>query len=228
MEKNAFAVWLQWLALLWLVSGCATTAPKPQAEPLFYNSVAERQQALASLTSWNASGRIALTTPDEGFTAAMQWKQQQRDYDVTLTVTLGQQAMRVTQTGNSATLRAYRQAPAAGVDAELLLLQELGVRVPLGQFGYWMRGLPGNLGRPVYDAAGRLQQIGYLDADGIDWTANFERYRIVNGMELPEFINISGGQFNIRLLIKTWTWQQQVAPSDQTTPPSGRLKIPTA
>ena len=227
MEKKAFAVWLQWLALLWLVSGCVTPAPKQNAEPLFYNSVAERQQALASLTDWNASGRIALTTPDDGFTAAMRWVQQQRDYDVTLTVTLGQQAMRVTQSGNSATMRAYRRAPVTGVDAELLLLQELGVRVPLGQFGYWMRGLPGNLGRPVYDAAGRLQQIGYLDADGIDWTANFERYRIVNNMELPEFINISGGQFNIRLLIKTWTWQQQAAPSDQTTP-TGRLRIPTA
>ncbi len=210
------------------MSGCATPAPKPKAEPLVYNSVAERQQALASLMDWNASGRIALTTPDDGFTAAMRWQQQQRDYDVTLTVTLGQQAMRVTQIGNSATLRAYRRAPVAGVDAELLLLRELGVRVPLGQFGYWIRGLPGDVGRPVYDAAGRLQRLGYLDADGIDWTANFKRYRIVNDMELPELIDISGGQFKIRLLIKTWTWQQQTSPKSTTSPPPRRLRIPTA
>ena len=102
------------------------------------------------------------------------------------------------------------------------------MRVPLGQFGHWMRGLPGNVGRPVYDAAGRLQQMSYLDADGIDWTAKFERYGIVNDMELPELINISGGPYKIRLLIKSWKWQALDSSPKDAPAPGGRLRIPTA
>lgn len=219
---------MQLTLVLLLVSGCAASGSKQNVEALRYNSVAERQQALASLTNWIATGRIALSTPDEGFSAAMRWTHQQGDYDVSLTVTLGRQALRVTQNGPSASLRSYRRAPVNGVDAELLLLQELGVRVPLGQFGHWMRGLPGNVGRPVYDAAGRLQQMSYLDADGIDWTAKFERYGIVNDMELPELINISGGPYKIRLLIKSWKWQALDSSPKDAPAPGGRLRIPTA
>ncbi len=211
------------------ISGCATpTKTDPAIPGIAYESIEARQQTLAGLTNWMARGRISLSTPEEGFSAAMAWVQAQRDYDVTLTALLGQRAFRVSQKGQTANLKTLGRKNVSGRDAEQLLLSELGVRVPLTQFGYWMRGLPGNLGRPTYDAAGRLQHLDYVDPDGVNWRASFKRYKVVESLELPELIDVTGQEYMIRILLKSWQWQSSLQADPAGTQPGGRLNIPNA
>ena len=213
-----------------LVLGCATNPPAGPA--LVYNSIQERQSSLLQLQDWRAKGRIALATPGDSFTASLNWQQQFQNYDVRLSVLFGQRTLRVLQQNGTATLSAPGRAAVNGVDAELLLLRELGVRVPLTQFVFWMRGLPGNVGTPSYDNNGRLQKLVYRDADGVNWNASFGRFKVVDSLELPELIDIIGGDIRIRLLINSWTFEKVVASqtlvAPQTTPAgnSGRLAIP--
>lgn len=223
-----------WLLLATSITACTTPTKHDPAVPgIVYESIEARQQTLSTLTDWTALGRISLSTPDEGFSAAMSWEQANSDYAVELTALLGQRAFNVSQQGSAASLKARGRSQVSGQDAEQLLLRELGVRVPLAQFGFWMRGLPGSLGQPAYGAAGRLQQLDYLDPDGTNWVASFKRYKVTNARELPELIDVKGGDYTIRLLIKSWKWQQPVptatTPADPSSPqPAGRLSIPNA
>lgn len=207
-----------------LLAGCANT---PEVPPVVYDSVGERQRVLAAMEVWSATGRIALSSPSEGFSAAMDWRQVRADYDVELTALLGQRALRITQQGRQAMLEARGRPGVMGSNAEQLLLKELGVRVPLSQMAYWIKGLPGSQGKPGYDDAGRLQQLSYIDADGTQWVADFKRYQRVKELELPALIDIKGQEYSIRLLIKNW----KTIPAPTTNPPQqtpGRLQIPTA
>ncbi len=213
-----------------IASGCATTPKTDSSVPgIAYESIEARQQTLSALSEWTAQGRISLSTPEEGFSAAMKWLQIQRDYDVTLTALLGQRAFRVSQQGQTANLKTLGRKGVSGRDAEQLLLQQLGVRVPLTQFGFWMRGLPGSLGRPTYDAGGRIQHLEYLDPDGVNWRATFKRYKVVESLELPELIDVVGNDYMIRILVKAWQWQRRTPIADPgSPPPDGRLTIPNA
>lgn len=223
-------VWL----LLSLLVGCASTPPTP----IGYGSIEERQRALRAVDVWTATGRIALSTPSEGFSAAMDWRQVREDYDVMLTALLGQRALRVSQQGALATLQAPGRAMTSGSNAEQLMLRELGVRVPLSQMRFWIRGLPGTAGVPGYDNAGRLQRLAYNDADGTQWVADFKSYQRVGDIELPALINISGRDYSIRLLVKNWQMASASGavsqpgstqkPAAQPTGTPGRLQIPNA
>ena len=73
-----------WIAAV--VAGCQSAPKAPLAS---YNSVEDRQRDLQALTAWTATGRIALSSPSEGFSAAMDWRQVNTDYDVELTALLG-------------------------------------------------------------------------------------------------------------------------------------------
>jgi len=207
-----------------LLSGCATQSPSGPA--LEFNSIEERQRSLVQLQDWRAKGRIALATPQDSFTAALTWEQQLQNFNVRLSVLFGQRTLQVSQRGATATLRAPGRAVANGQDAELLLLRELGVRVPLRQFVFWMRGLPGNVGSPSYDSNGRLQKLAYRDADGVNWNATFGRFKVVNSLELPELIDIIGGDIRIRLLISSWTFDSVAAPPTVSAGNGNRLAIP--
>ncbi len=218
-------------ASLLLLAGCATT-PEP---PVAYDSIDDRQRVLAALEVWSAAGRIALSSPSEGFSAAMDWRQVRSDYDVELTALLGQRALRVTQQGAQAMLEARGRPGVMGNNAEQLLLNELGVRVPLAQMAFWIKGLPGSLGQPGYDDAGRLQKLAYIDADGTEWVADFKRYKRVGELELPALIDIKGQDYSIRLLIKDWKTvalpteppSNPAAPQTPQQQTPGRLQIPT-
>lgn len=212
-------------ALVVVLAGCAGTPEAPP--PVVYNSIGDRQRVLAALEVWSATGRIALSSPTEGFSASMDWRQIRTDYDVELTALLGQRALRVTQQGAKAMLEARGRKGVMGVNAEQLLLNELGVRVPLSQMAFWIKGLPGTQAEPGYDEAGRLQQLAYVDADGTQWVADFRRYKRVDDLELPALIDIKGQDYSIRLLIKNW---KTISAPPQTPPQQtpGRLQIPTA
>jgi len=208
--------------------GCASQ-PSQGPAPV-YNNIEERQRALVQLQDWRAKGRIALATPRDSFTASLNWEQLGQNYNVRLSVLFGQRTLQVTQQDGTATLRAPGRAAVTGVDAEQLLLRELGVRVPLTQFVFWMRGLPGNIGTPSYDNNGRIQKLAYRDADGVTWNASFGRFKVVDSLELPELIDIIGGDIRIRLLINSWAFQRgEISPTvaaPGTTPAGGRLAIP--
>jgi len=184
-------------------------------------SVEQRQVELRRFVEWQATGRLSVSSVDQGVAGGLNWQQRLQDYVLVLSSPLGQ-ALVVEQTGASARLQRRGKSPVSGTSTESLMLQQLRIRVPLTQMTHWLRGLPGELGESDYDKFGRLKRLRYEDPDGIVWRAEIRRYRQFESMDLPALIVVQGGGFDIRLSITQWARLDTVP----RKPGGNRLSIP--
>jgi outer membrane lipoprotein LolB len=211
------------IALATVASGCALLNPDtPDAIPTDGLSAEQRQAELLRITDWRLQGRIALRSGEEGANASLVWTQQGDDTEVRLFGAFGLGAVRLVQGQQDAALYRSGHKPLYGENAEQLLRWETGMRIPLKSLGYWVRGLPGNGEDLSYDSYGRLRSLQYVDDFGAQWAATFERYREVNGHQLPVRVRVEGSDYLIRLTVERWTTEAaDSAPAD-----TQRLRIP--
>ncbi|TAL64669.1 MAG: outer membrane lipoprotein LolB [Legionella sp.] len=189
-----------------IVSACFLTAcapPKPAAE-LPVNKVIpveKREAQTATISSWNISGGIAAKNKTKGFTATINWAQSGPSaYQIRLVGPLGGGSVIINRSGGNVT---YQDGPKkfSSNSAEELLLKHTGVRLPVSNLYYWVRGLPAPGGTPKeardqYNHLVRLQQGGY--------TVNFTKFTSVNGVDLPSMIRLDGQGVMVKVVIKSW------------------------
>lgn len=222
----SFGIRVLAVAMLAFISACKSI-PVDEATA---RTVEKRQAELLQFDQWQALGRIALNSAEQGITGGVEWTQFGKDYKVSLTSPLGQ-ALVVEQIGQIARLQSKGQPPSTGQNAERLIEKALQVRVPMRQLSLWLRGLPGNQGDPAYDKFGRLKQLRYTDIDGIAWRADIKRYQQVDQLDLPGLIVVEGGGYTIRVSVTEWnsTDTPDVLPAvpDTAPEPGGkRIAIP--
>ncbi len=167
-----------------------------------------RQQALSSLQAWNLTGRIAIQAGQEGWHAALDWSQYGPQYDIKLSTPLGQEALHLQGDEDSVVMRTGDGAQRAE-NAETLLYNRLGWRIPVNGLRFWVLGLPDP------DAPAVSQQDSELDAQGrlirlsqSGWEIDFRRYVSVDGIDLPNKIFLTnrqtGANLEVRLVIQKW------------------------
>lgn len=117
-----------------------------------------RQSRLARLTTWQAEGRIGVVSGQEGWHANFQWAQQGPSYRIDLIGPLGQGRVIVESDGSQVRIQTQDGQHWTAPDADALLEQSLGVRLPVNGLRYWARGLPEPGSTPTLqtDAQGRL------------------------------------------------------------------------
>lgn len=216
--------------LLLCLSGC-TSIPKNPLADAQVKPAADRQVEISQFSDWKITGRISLSSPKEAIAGSLDWRQRSEDYAVELRVAFGQRTLYVEQNGNQATLRFTGRDTTSGPSGELLVLRQLGVRVPLSQLGYWLRGLPGTQGQPLYDQYGRLHTLNYQDPDGRQWRARVKSYSRINQLDLPRTIEVTDGVHAIRVVVSEWQLGEKTAvggtPSQsEQTNPAKRINIP--
>lgn len=183
-----------------LLAGCATpliTSPAAQS------TWAVRQPTLLKLSHWRAIGRIGVVNERDGWHASFQWNQQGSNYRMDLIGPLGQG--RVIVQGDTETVHIQTQdgqnwtAP----DADTLLEQSLGVRLPINGLRYWVRGLPEPGFPPVMqlDAEGRLLR---LEQNG--WIIDYPDYTATAALDLPTRIIARRTDLSVKLVIEQWTF----------------------
>lgn len=180
--------------------GCAVP---PTVSPAAQGAWTTRQSVLMKLTHWGAAGRIGVINDREGWHASFQWEQRGSDYRIDLIGPLGQG--RVVVQGDTENVSIQTQdghwiAP----DADALLEQSLGVRLPVNGLRYWARGLPEPGSTPTLrtDAQGRLTR---LEQNG--WIIDYPAYAptsILN-LDLPERIIARRQDLSVKLVIEQWT-----------------------
>jgi outer membrane lipoprotein LolB len=184
--------------LFLLLAGCAATpvAP-PVADPLLAWS--EHRRQLDRVNDWQLGGRIAIRTEDEGWQAAIDWRQQGEGYTIQLTGPLGQGSLRLQGDGRLVTLSSGDEV-LVDEDAEALLHRQMGWRVPVTALRYWALGLP---------APGAAEQE--LNPQGLlgrlrqaDWNIEFRDYTRRGGLLLPGRLFISNHNAQVRLVVDRW------------------------
>lgn len=156
----------------------------------------------ASLSSWELSGAIAAKNRKQGWTAALNWLQQgPNKYQIRLFGPLGGGTVIIEKQGSVITLRDGPKKRSSN-NADELLRKETGVRLPVKDLYYWVRGMPapGGIQSAHYYTSGHrlssFKQAGY--------TINYTAYTMAGTRVLPSKIRLDGHGVMIKLVIKRW------------------------
>lgn len=205
--RRLAAVWptgragLAGLACLGLAA-CSSVPEKVSAVPDMITWQLHQQQ-LAQLGDWSFNGRIAVRDlHNDGWSASLRWQQQGDSYDILLSGAFGQGAVRIHGDATAAVLESADQPPRIAADPEALMDEALGWHVPVSGLKYWLTGRPApqESDLQVVDGLGhlsRLQQLG--------WEVSYNRYDHVDGVTLPDKLEMSNSRLRVRLVIDQWS-----------------------
>jgi len=199
---------LVFFSALTLIS-CTTISPvAPDDAPV--RSWQQRQQDLANITSWEINGRIFLRTKKEGQQLNLRWVRRGDHHQIDLSGPLSIGHVRLTRDLDSVKLVADDKTYQAQ-DAEQLLADVIGARLPVNGLDYWIRGLPAPdaPSEQTLDFRNRLQQLRQSE-----WEILYQSYTRVGEQELPRvifikriasFMNTAAEDIELRLAISSWT-----------------------
>jgi len=181
-------------------TGCATTPPIDISHK--NASWDLRRDRLSKLTTWQASGRIAVRMDKEAWSATLQWQQQRQEYFLRLIAPLGQGTYEITGNKAGVFLRTAKNEVYKAETPESLMEGNFGWSVPVSGLIYWIRGLPEPGARTeqlLLDEQGRI-----TDLSQSGWRVSFSAYNEAGGYELPGRIALQNNKLKVRLVIKHW------------------------
>jgi outer membrane lipoprotein LolB len=197
-----------------LLAGCA--GQPVRESPLHAGSAAELQAQsaraahLGANPQWALQGRVALSNGRDGGSGRIEWHQDGRAFDVSLSAPITRQSWRLSGDRRSARLEGLDGGPREGSDAERLLHQATGWEIPVAALASWVTGtaapdLPG--ATLQFGSDGRLGRI----AQG-GWTIDYAGWQPQAGfaVEMPQRLTATRGEARVRLVIDHW---QPGAPS---------------
>ena len=174
------------ITLLALLTAACTTPPRaPQESP--QRAWLDRQAQLAPLTTWQLAGRVALRSAAEGGQANLRWEHNPQGQRIDLNGPLGRGLIRLQQDENGARLQDSNQQVYTAPNAEALLFNTTGWRIPLEGLHYWIRGLPAPdaAARQELDDQGRLTMLWQSG-----WEIRFLAYTRFGVYDLPSRLTL--------------------------------------
>ena len=179
-----------------LALGACSHVPQRSSGP----GPAERA-AMLGLDQWQASGRIAVRTAQDGFSAHFDWRQAGSRGELGVRGPFGAGAVRVSITPELIRIESGAE-PLLEVSppyesVEPLLSARLGFPLPLESLRYWMLGIPA----PVRPGTGDGPSF---DQDG--WHVAPSEFGSVERAPgpLPARLDLTRGSSRIRVIIERW------------------------
>jgi len=196
---------LAWIAMVAIaLSACTSRAPRetlPAIEGAPTAHQDARVAAIAALSAWSLSGRVAVSNGKDGGSGRIEWKQAGERYDVSLSAPVTRQSWRVTGGQGEAVLEGLQGGPRTGPDAGELVFEATRWRIPVEALADWLTGTAHSDGRLHYGADGRVDRI-----DESGWVVLYSDWRRPEGatVELPGRIEATQGDSRVRLVVDTW------------------------
>lgn len=190
------------------MSFCLLTACAPPPQPageLPTNKVIpleKRKAETANVSSFVINGAMAAKTKSKGWSATMHWTQNgPGSYQIRLMGPLGGGTVLISKKGGTITFQDGSKTTTSS-NADELLLKQTGIRLPVNNLYYWVRGLPAPGGKQSeqhdqYNHLVQLKQNGY--------TIDFTKYTSVKGVDLPSMIRLEGNGVMVKVVIKNWS-----------------------
>jgi outer membrane lipoprotein LolB len=186
------------LVTLAVSTACTTTVPLSGGDD---ESWVQHQQQVSQLQYWTLNGRLAVNNGNESWHLDLFWQQQGDDYLIKLAGPLGAGQIKLHGNRDGVTLEDGENLPRFAVDADSLLYDNTGLKIPVMGMRFWVRGLPdpsmsnGHLNL----FAGRLKQLWQGG-----WQLQFRGYQQVNGTTLPQKLFMRRHDLDVRLVIDEW------------------------
>ena len=133
----------RWMAaglLALMATACTTTAPRQGSDATLLAAQAAREAALAGQANWTMAGRLSVSADGEGGNGRIEWRQRGDDFEIRLSAPVTRKSWRLLRVDGQATLEGLEGGTRSGADAQSLLLEATGWRIPLAALGAWARG----------------------------------------------------------------------------------------
>jgi outer membrane lipoprotein LolB len=185
--------------VLVLLGACA---PAPVRAPAAGAEAAQaaRELAFAGRRTWAFTGRVAVANGDDGGSGRIDWRQDGDDFDIRLTAPITGQGWRLHREHGLVILDGLAGGPRQGNDAEALLLEATGWRLPVAAMSAWVRGLRGpgtaELAGDPRGLPATLLQAG--------WQVEYRAWTDTQP-PLPLKLHATQGRATVRLAIDAWS-----------------------
>jgi outer membrane lipoprotein LolB len=187
-----------WFAAVLLLSSCRTLPPTvSQPWPV-------RRAALQAITQFTFTGRLAATSGNQGFSAGLQWQQQNEAAVLRLRGPLGLGAMQIDYDAETLSVVNSDGVRVAGDAAGALVRDTLGFDPPLASLRYWLLGCsdPASSAEEMLDDMQRLQSLRQQG-----WQIDYQSYqRVLQGWR-PQRLSVQRDDRKLKLVIENWRVQ---------------------
>ncbi|MBT6275115.1 MAG: outer membrane lipoprotein LolB [Chromatiales bacterium] len=206
LRTRAARAWMGFVVAL-LLSGCETV-PDAVDGPAVADPKAAfevRQKQLAEITDWHATGKLGLKTADDSWSVTVRWKQMGDRFAIRLSGPLGQGTVELKGEPGQVTLQTSEPRIYTAQDAEQLIEQVMGWRLPVTGLRHWLMGNVAPDATPdglVLDPSGRpisIKQAGWT-VTYLSYAAHGEAIKI----DLPLKITLVNEKLNARAVIRLW------------------------
>lgn len=166
---------------------------------------AQRETRLGQLDKWQAHGRIAVKSGNEGGQGKLHWYQIGKQARIQLSGPFGVGAYELAWDSDSLIIRTkageVTAAYAGAQAAEQFLVDQLGWSFPAVSIRYWILGIvdPQFVGDRKFDADGWLVGI-----EQNEWSIAYNGFSRHAGQWLPDKIVMTNNQARVRLIIDQW------------------------
>jgi len=181
-----------------LLAACAPVSRRP-AVVGDEGVQALREAELARLPVWTFTGRLAINQGSEGGNARIEWRQDGGDFDIRLSAPITRQSWRLRQVGGKITLEGLSGGIREGADAEAMLMEATGWRIPLAAMAAWVRGVrasgPADLGFDGFGLPSTIKQDG--------WAVEYRGWSRQQP-PLPTKVFARQGDASVKLVVDHW------------------------
>ncbi|MDP5055407.1 MAG: lipoprotein insertase outer membrane protein LolB [Marinomonas hwangdonensis] len=184
------------LALTTLISACSTQPKGPITPP---------PSSVEAISHWETSGRVGIRTENDAISGNFDWQKTPSTFSLNIIGPFGQGATSLKKTTEGKVTLAYENTQVTGTSAAELLQQELGWAFPVEQVTYWIRGLASPYSPARIERDSTTDNISNIKQDG--WVISYRNFSQVNGLLLPQRMQVSNPPFNVNLIINQWTIQ---------------------
>ncbi len=187
-------------SLVLALSACTTLSVPSSSAHYQKQSWAQRRQALSHLQQWNIAGAFSIRQPNKSVIASYDWEQKGQNYRIHIQSSLDIYSVNIAGQPGRVTLWRSAKEYFTAQTPEQLMQQQLGWQLPVSSLYYWLRGLPapGNY-HGQWDSYGHLIQLSQAG-----FTVQFSHYLSLNGVDVPQMLQISNPRVAMRIAIKRW------------------------
>lgn len=161
------------LFLVLALSACARLPSAPEAHPEAERLFSARIQAATRIAGWDLRGRLAVSGPNGGGQARIQWTRTAAHHRIDVSGPFNQGAVRIVADDSGARAQHANGDVLTAPNAQTLFALETGWQLPVDALNYWLLGVPvpGAEYTHTLDASGRATSL----VQG-GWRVRYEDY----------------------------------------------------
>ncbi|NLS43433.1 lipoprotein localization protein LolB [BEV proteobacterium] len=206
LSHTARALRLLPLASL-LLTACTLTKPSGPSATLDSTAWSQHKQQVQHLSQYQTRGAFAYLSDSKKLSANFFWHESStQHYRLLLTNPFGGTELELCAQPDGIQITYEQGKRYIGKDAEYMLSQLTGMRIPLTNLRQWIIGLPGDAQQFTLDEHARLS-TATLVQNGLTWEVKYLGYDDSVTPPLPNALELTQGEQRIKLKMNNWTVQ---------------------